>query len=295
MPDGVSVWYKLQGRENAPVLAYLHGGPGYNSYAFEQSAGKLLEQSFRVLYIDQRGCGRSVFEGADSAYGMRHTVDDIDRIRTAIGVQKVAIIGHSFGGIVAAEYAHRFPDHVTRVVFVDTTPYVERALTQQIAFVDQIAAKAFAGNADEIHSLATRSGSAVARLRQIYALAGRKALQQRMHYASSDKQAEMEALDDASQMMGCNPSHAVAVLESEGYLSDTPPGIAMPLDIPALLIAGKESHVIGRENLEAAAKVWRAELLSVGAAGHFVYFEQPLAFAEIVTAWLHGMPVKPRD
>src|SRR5690606_26153007 len=61
--DGVRIWYKLAGREGAPVIAYLHGGPGYNAYVFEESAGRLLEETFRVLYLDQRGCGRSTFDG----------------------------------------------------------------------------------------------------------------------------------------------------------------------------------------------------------------------------------------
>ena len=84
MPDGTSVWYKLSGRPGAPVIAYFHGGPGYNAYAFEKSAGQLLEESFRVIYIDQRGCGRSGFESSEQSYGMRKTVEDIDQIRKAL-------------------------------------------------------------------------------------------------------------------------------------------------------------------------------------------------------------------
>lgn len=295
MPDGVSIWYKLAGRENAPILAYVHGGPGYNSYAFEQSAGKLLEQNFRVLYIDQRGCGRSGFEGAESAYGMRKTIDDIDRIRSAVGAQKLALLGHSFGGLVAAEYAHRYPDNVTKIVMVDTSPYVERAFAQQIAYVDTIAERAFPAYTTEIHGLAKKNGGTFGRLRQLYGILGRKPLQEQLHFASKAKQQEMESVDDASRLLGCTSNRAVAALEGEGYFADTPPGVAMPFDVPALLVAGKESHVIGTDNIQAAAKAWHAELLVVDGAGHFVYFEQPLKFAEIVTAWLRGQPTAPRN
>lgn len=295
MPDGAPIWYKLQGKPNAPVVAYLHGGPGYNAYAFEQSAGKLLEQAFRVLYIDQRGCGRSGFEGADSAFGMRKTVDDIERIRAMLGVQKLALIGHSFGGIVAAEYVHRYPDRVTRVAMVEATPYVERAFAHQLAFADTIASKSFPGVADEVHALARKEGNTFGRLRKVYGLVGRKPFQERLHYASSAKQAEMEALDDASGILGCTSSRALTTLETEGYFSDTPPGVAMPLDVPALVVAGRASQVIGTENIEAAVKAWHAELVVVDDAGHFVYFEQPLKFAEIMTAWLRGTAAQPRD
>lgn len=290
MPDGVAVWYKLSGRENAPIVAYLHGGPGYNAYAFEQSAGKLLEQNFRVLYIDQRGCGRSGFEGGEGAYGMRKTIEDVDRIRVAVGAQKLTLVAHSFGGIVAAEYAHRYPDHVAKIVMVDASPFVERALSQQLTYADSIAARDFPAYTTEIHALAQKEGGTFGRLRQLYGIVGRKAVQERLHYASTAKQQEMEALDDQSRILGCTSSRAVTALEAEGFFSDTPAGVAMPFDVPTLLVAGKESHVIGAENIQASAKAWHAELVVVEGAGHFVYFEQPLKFAEIVTAWLRGQP-----
>lgn len=89
--DGVRIWYKVAGREGAPVIAYLHGGPGYNAYAFEESAGRLLEETFRVLYLDQRGCGRSTFDGPIERYGMQRTIDDLEHLRTSIGAERLIL------------------------------------------------------------------------------------------------------------------------------------------------------------------------------------------------------------
>ena len=66
--DGVRLWYRLEGPQTAPVVAVVHGGPGYNTFTFERTAGRLLAEHFRVLYFDQRGCGRS------------HAVDDLSLI-----------------------------------------------------------------------------------------------------------------------------------------------------------------------------------------------------------------------
>ena len=288
MPDGVRVWHKLTGPSGAPVIAYLHGGPGYNAYAFEKSAGRFLEESFRVLYIDQRGCGRSGFDGPADAYGMQKTADDIDRIRIAVGVEKLGLIGHSFGGIVAAAYAHRFPKSVSTVVMVDTAPSVGRALAHQVEFLDGIAETTFPAKATEIHSVARRQDAVFNKLQKLYGIIGRVPLQARVHYASGSKQAEMEALDGASGIMGCTSKRIVPAYEREGYLDDAAPEIGERVTVPTLLIAGRSSEVIGKENIEAAARTWGAQLTWFTDAGHFVYFEKPREFADAVTRFFHS-------
>src|SRR4051812_32919663 len=57
--NGADLWFKLAGKADGPVVVYLHGGPGYNSHTFEKAVGALLEQKLKMIYLDQRGCGRS--------------------------------------------------------------------------------------------------------------------------------------------------------------------------------------------------------------------------------------------
>ncbi|MBX3221899.1 MAG: alpha/beta hydrolase [Labilithrix sp.] len=285
MPDGVSVWHKVSGKPGAPVVAYLHGGPGYNAFAFEKSAGELLERQFRVLYIDQRGCGRSGFEGSDAAYGMARTVEDIDRIRKAVGAEHLGLIGHSFGGVIAAEYARRYPQNVSSIVMVDTTPRIERALAHQVSFVDGIAESDFPAKAEEVHSLSRGEGSTFDKLKKLYGLLGRLPLQARLHYASKATQTEMEALDEASGVMACTSPRVASTFEKEGYLGATAPDAEARLPVPSLLVAGRSSEVIGKANIEAAALIWGAEVRWIDGAGHFVYFEKPREFAAAVTGF----------
>lgn len=285
MPDGVRVWYKLAGRAAAPVIAYLHGGPGYNAYAFEKSAGRLLEETFRVLYIDQRGCGRSGFDGVASAYGMANTVEDIERIRVATGVDTLVVMGHSFGGVVAAEYARRFSKRVTAVVLLDTAPAIGRALAHQVEFIDRIAETDFAAKAAEVHAVARGAAPAFSKLQKLYGLLGRVPLQRRLHFASAARQEEMAALDAASGIMPCTSGEVVQAFDREGYLDDRP-GAASRLPVRSLLLAGRASEVIGKDNVDDAARTWGAELRWLEETGHFVYFEKPREFADAVSAFL---------
>lgn len=284
--DGVRIWYKLAGREGAPVIAYLHGGPGYNSYTFEKSVGSLLEDKFRVLYLDQRGCGRSTFDGPLERYGMDLTVADIEHLRELIGVDRLVVAGHSFGGAVAAEYATRYPSHTAAVIMIDTMHDLGRALEYQVEYIDSIADTAFASTADGVHAVARSSGDALEKLAKMYESIGRLELQAKLHYADPANQERMEALDRDSGVSNCTAGNTVMAFATDGYLGKALPNVARRLAAPTLLVAGSASHVIGKKNIRSAAEVWGARVEWID-AGHFVYFEKPHEFAQVVEQFLN--------
>lgn len=55
--DGLALYYDISGKGD-PCL-FLHGGPGYWSKSFQHYARDLLEENLQMIYLDQRGCGRS--------------------------------------------------------------------------------------------------------------------------------------------------------------------------------------------------------------------------------------------
>ena len=121
--NGVRLYYRmagksidLAGRPSTPVI-FLHGGPGYNSHSFATLAGPRLEQHLQMVYFDQRGCGRSERPWTQ-AYSIETLVEDIEALRHRLGADKISLIGHSFGGALALEYAVRHPEHVWRMVLV---------------------------------------------------------------------------------------------------------------------------------------------------------------------------------
>ncbi|WP_394840942.1 alpha/beta hydrolase [Pendulispora brunnea] len=286
MPDGVSVWYRVSGPPRAPTLLFLHGGPGYNSLAFEQSAGKELESRYRVVYVDQRGCGRSGFDGPDSNYGMTKTVEDIDRIREAVGAPKIVVIGHSFGGLVAAEYAHRFPARTSAIVMADTTPDIGAALRQQVAYTESIAESDFPEHAQAIHRIVRGEGTPIQKVQELYGTIGRNPLQGKLHFASADVQKRMNAIDDDSHLLNMTSPKAIKPYIEAGYVNGSLPQVRAPFGAPSLLIAGRASHVIGEANIREAARAWGCELVWLD-AGHFVYFESPREFVDTMTRFLH--------
>jgi proline iminopeptidase len=109
----------------------LHGGPGY-PYLTPWTGLEGLTDEFSFQYYDQRGCGQSTrpfdtftsknsyenMTALNKALGLGAQVADIERIRRILGVEKITLIGHSFGGFIAALYAAEFPERVEKLVLI---------------------------------------------------------------------------------------------------------------------------------------------------------------------------------
>ena len=112
---GISLNTKIMGR--GTPLALMHGGPGADLYTM--LAFKPLADQFTLVFYDHRCNGRS--EGADvSSLSWENLTADADALREKLGFEKWAVLGHSFGGYVALEYALRYPDRLSALVLVDT-------------------------------------------------------------------------------------------------------------------------------------------------------------------------------
>lgn len=112
---GISLNTKIMGR--GTPLALMHGGPGADLYTM--LSFKPLADQFTLVFYDHRCNGRS--EGADvSSLTWENLTADADALREKLGFAKWVVLGHSFGGYVALEYALRYPDRLSALVLVDT-------------------------------------------------------------------------------------------------------------------------------------------------------------------------------
>lgn len=112
---GISLHVKTMGKGTPLVL--MHGGPGADLYTM--LSFKPLANRFTLIFYDHRCNGRS--EGADvSSLTWENLTADADALREKLGFEKWAVLGHSFGGYVALEYALRYPNRLSALVLVDT-------------------------------------------------------------------------------------------------------------------------------------------------------------------------------
>lgn len=151
---GVQLYYRVDGRAPTTVVV-LHGGPGLTH---DYLADDLLPLSdtHRVIHYDQRGSGRSTLVAGPDALDARRFADDLEAVRLHFGLERLTLLGHSWGAAVAALYAMRHPHLVERLVLVGPMPLRLDALTKSFALVRQ------SGNAEWQRLLRQRSQAAAA-------------------------------------------------------------------------------------------------------------------------------------
>jgi len=95
----------------------LHGGLGLDHSYLRPWLDPLAEQ-MQVVYYDQRANGRST--GSAGAITMQRLADDVDAVRRRLGHERISLLGHSYGGFVALQYALTYPERLAAMVLCDT-------------------------------------------------------------------------------------------------------------------------------------------------------------------------------
>ena len=112
----VSLFVKVIGGGGAPPMVLMHGGPGLDHTTLEGLAP--LARDHTLVFYDHRCNGRS--NGRVESMTWENLTADADALRATLGHERWIVLGHSFGGHVALEYALRYPDRVTQLILMDT-------------------------------------------------------------------------------------------------------------------------------------------------------------------------------
>lgn len=128
--DSVQLFVKIAGK-GTPML-FIHGGPGSNSAYFEKEGGNVFEKDVQMIYLDQRGCGRSG-NAVNNDYSLQRMILDFEEVRKSLGYENWIIMPHSFGGILGNEYAFQHPTKVKAIVMLNGTLHIASSAKSGIA------------------------------------------------------------------------------------------------------------------------------------------------------------------
>lgn len=280
--NSVRLSYRIAGNGAAtsPPVLFLHGGPGYNSHSFATLAGVRLEPGASLIYLDQRGCGRSE-RPWNGDYALATLVDDLEALRKELGLERWVLMGHSFGGTLALEYAARFPGHVAGLVLVGAFSDAEssfggweRALEERLSV-----RTAAAGEGAEPGA----HGRVMKALQGVDVAAFFNGLQ---FHDDRFRQAQ-DAVDGQS---GLRNTGELSNALFAGVLATYRFSAFERIRAPALVIAGRHDRAIGLSSQrELAARLPRATWREFEASAHFPYLEEPERFTREVLDFVSAL------
>jgi proline iminopeptidase len=271
----------------------LHGGPDFDHGYLLPDLDRLAD-GFRLIYYDQRGRGRSGDHVQPEDVTLTSDVDDIDKVRQFFHLESPALLGHSWGVVLALEYALRHPPRVSRMILMNPAPasasdfaVLRRAYTQKL-------------------------GADMDRQREIMASAAYKdgdpeavAARYRLHFKPALKRPEdyeklmaiMKAGFISQGKEGIAKARAVEdrlmrdTWQADGY--DLLPKLRN-LSIPTLVISGDHDFIPGEIAVHIARAIPSARLVTLRNCGHFTYLECPGDVRNAFDDFFRGTPATGR-
>ena len=269
--DGVQLHYRTVGTGTPVIL--LSGGPGFD-VDYMVPVADFIPASYQRVFFEQRGTGRSPVPNMTAEkMTLRHVVDDLEALRVHLKQDRLFLIGHSWGGMLAMAYAAAFPLRVDRLILIGPGgPTLEFATW----FQDNIHMRLRPEDveAERYWEEAPKRGvdpdkAALEGIRAIvpgYFFDRAKALAFRSHIQDGSVKVRVNMLLFGDM--------------AKGY--DSRPGLAK-LDRPVLIVQGHQDPVGDKTAEDIHKAITSSELKYINQCGHFPWLEQPEEFRRIVS------------
>jgi proline iminopeptidase len=111
------IYYKILG--HGKPLLILHGGPGASHDYFLPYLTPLARH-YQLIFIDERGSGRSQTLEDVSGYTVENMVEDVEAVRQALHLNRISLLGHSYGGVLAQAYALKYQKNLSHLILAST-------------------------------------------------------------------------------------------------------------------------------------------------------------------------------
>jgi proline iminopeptidase len=278
---------EVSGPKNAPVLVYLHGGPGVGSYEFSHYASDLLAKNWRLVVFDQRGVLQSDPLAADAKYGMDDLVADTDALRAALGIERWSLLGHSFGGHYALRYALAHPERV-ETLFLENPAYSFPESTRSNLRATAALFTKLGKPEDAAKVKALVDADLTPRALLDATLKGMGDLgeeRQSLYLYDQKNRGFFGRLEKASGLPGARwtqgQTQAMKLFE-DGKLLEPMIDRLSGWTGPTVLIKGENDNATSPEEMAAVAALPKGRVVHVAKAGHFIHVEQPGELAKIV-------------
>jgi len=249
----------------------LHGGPDFD-HTYLLPEMDRLSDSFRLIYYDQRGRGRSARNVRPEDVTIRSEIEDLESLREYFQLESAAILGHSWGGLLAMEYALHHPERVSHMILLNTAP----ASHDDFIRLQQHRRKRAAADIEKLNALSSdaryQAGDPDA-VAAYYRIHFRATLRQPEHLeklinrlrSSFTKEGILKAREIEKRLMNETwLSNEYNLLPQLGQLT-----------IPTLILHGEYDHIPTECALHVAEAIHGAGFAMLNDCGHFSYLQRP--------------------
>lgn len=275
--DSVRLFYRVLG-EGQDTVVVLHGGPGFHLNSLAPDLTPLAAHRTLLLF-DQRNAGRSTLLADTARANAQHLINDLEVLRRYFGMERLTLLGHSWGGLLAGLYAVQHPERVKRMLLIGPMPASAEAMRgfNPNARLDSIAHRDLVGNLRAYRAGQPDSTKACWDYRALWARGYVTAPVQARRMWGDLCNVPQAAMLNAT---GSYPVQSLGAWDITAALAE--------VNAPVLVIHGEQDPVP-----LSSAEVWadalpNGRLFAVPNSGHVPHVDQPSVFFEAAQAFLAG-------
>jgi len=268
--DGADIYYLISRRgqpQGRKTLFFLHGGPGLDHSTFLPFLNPIKD--YTLIFYDQRGCGRS--EGRINLGQLKVEIlrQDLETLRKHLGIQKLSVVAHGFGAVLALIYSRDYPDHVDRLFLISPMGLSD---TYEEEFQERINAKMDAHTAEQVH---TWKGDLMSSSLDTLDIAMTNIFRLRLPYQFYDpkKAADLNLLE-FSNLAAAGFFYS---LDFERLKKES-----TNITVPIMVVYGSDDPYPEGAYLEYAHYFPQAKMRKISKCGHYPFIEHPQQVKDMI-------------
>jgi proline iminopeptidase len=276
--NGTSLYYESLG-QGAPLFV-LHGGPGGSHRYFLPYLADLAADH-HLFFYDQRGTGLSDGHLELEAISIDQFVEDLEALRVAFGLEKISLMGHSWGGMIALAYALKYQAHLDHLILVDS---ISVNKTFSIEFGKTIQQRVQSLSADEQQELNTTCTRPSAKL-TLQERDECNQLDAQLRFSDPAKAATVNWAVEENTLKNSGTVRALLLNSFNRVQHDMDTQLST-VHVPTLIVHGDFDPIPVASSEYLHQQIPGSQLVLISQSGHFPFIEQPEQFIAALRAFL---------
>jgi proline iminopeptidase len=286
---GVLIYYMTVGH-GAPLLI-VHGGPGASHDYFLPYLLPLARHN-RLIFIDERGSGKSEYLEDPKGYTVENMVEDVEAVRQGLALGRISLLGHSYGGVLAQAYVLKYQSNLTHLILASTFPSTkqmnevfarmkEKMDPELRERIDKMEEQGLFGHGKDYEKSRYTSDYMIAAWGEGYF----------PYVYHNHPDANYDPIQNGvmswelyREMWGSDGEFVIdGNLKSVEYVDQLP-----SIHVPTLIIAGDHDECDPSLSREMHEKIAGSQIVILASSGHMTFVDQPNLFIASVDGFLHA-------